>query len=137
VLNLPDYQQDSYNRGKGLYDGKAACFGCHGKDGKGIDNMGPTLQASEWVTESEKRLAKILMSGLMGPITVNKIQYNLSMVMPGFAANLTDQELADISTYIRNNWGNKASRVSRGVFETLRKETEGRQLPYTEKELNQ
>lgn len=137
VLNLPDYQQDSYNRGKVLFDGKAACFGCHGQDGKGIDNMGPTLKDSEWVNESEQRLAKILMHGLMGPIKVNKVQYDISMIMPGFSSNLNDQELADISTYIRNNWGNTASRVSRGVFETLRKETSGRQLPYTEKELNQ
>ncbi len=135
VLNLADYQQDSYYRGKEYFDGKAACFGCHGQDGKGIDNMGPQLQDSEWVIGSEQRLAKVLLHGLMGPITVNKTQYDLSMVMPGFAANLTDQELADISTYIRNNWGNTAERVSRGVFTSLREETTGRQLPYTEKEL--
>ena len=135
VLNLADYQQESYYRGKEYFDGKAACFGCHGKDGKGIDNMGPQLQASEWVIGSEQRLAKVLLHGLMGPIKVKNIQYDLSMVMPGFAANLTDQELADIATYIRNNWGNKAERVSRGVFKGLREETKGRQLPYTEKEL--
>jgi putative membrane-bound dehydrogenase-like protein len=136
VLNLEDYVQDSYNRGKSFYDGKAACFGCHGKDGKGIDNMGPPLQASEWVTGSEQRLAKVLLNGLMGPINVSGIQYDVSMVMPGFTANLTDQELADVSTYIRNNWGNTAPRVSRGVFEKSRKETSDRQMPYTAKELN-
>lgn len=136
VLNLPSYQQKSYHRGKDLYDGKAACFGCHGVDGKGIDNMGPPLQDSEWVTESEQRLAKVLLSGLMGPIKVKGTQFNLSMVMPGFASNLNDQELADISTYIRNNWGNTSSRVSRGVFEKLRKDTAGRQIPYTEKDFS-
>jgi putative membrane-bound dehydrogenase-like protein len=135
VLNLADYQQESYYRGKVYFDGKAACFGCHGKDGKGIDNMGPQLQTSEWVTGSEQRLAKVLLHGLMGPIKVNNIQHDLSMVMPGFAVNLTDQELADIATYIRNNWGNTAERVSKGVFKSLREETKGRQLPYTEKEL--
>jgi putative membrane-bound dehydrogenase-like protein len=134
VLNLPDYFQESYNRGKVFYDGKAACFGCHGKDGKGIDNMGPPLQASEWVTESEHRLAKILLSGLMGPIKVKGTQYNVSMVMPGFVANLTDQELADVSTYIRNNWGNTASGVWGDMFTKLRKETSNRQMPYTEQE---
>ncbi|WP_339725113.1 PVC-type heme-binding CxxCH protein [uncultured Paraglaciecola sp.] len=134
-LNLPDYERDSYNRGQVIYDGKASCFGCHGKDGKGIDNMGPPLLASEWVTESEHRLAKILLSGLMGPIQVNGTKYNGSMIMPGFSANLTDQELADVSTYIRNNWGNTSSYVSKSVFEALRKETSNRQVPYTEKEL--
>ncbi|MEP1445801.1 MAG: PVC-type heme-binding CxxCH protein [Paraglaciecola sp.] len=134
VLNLENYIQDSYNRGKDYYDGKAACFGCHGKDGKGIDNMGPPLQSSEWVTGPEQRLAKVLLKGLMGPIKVNDSQYNLSMVMPGFSANLTDQELADLSTYIRNNWGNTASSVSRNVFEKLRKQTNSRQMPFTEKD---
>lgn len=137
VLNLPDYQQENYYRGKTLYDGKAACFGCHGKDGKGVDNMGPPLKESEWVTGSEHRLAKILMHGLMGPIKVNNIQYDTSMIMPGFSKNLSDQELADISTYVRNNWGNTSPRVSRGVYEKLRKETNDRQLPYTAKELNE
>lgn len=136
VLNLVDYEQDSYHRGKMLYDGKAACFGCHGKDGKGIDNMGPPLQTSEWVTGSADRLAKVLLSGLMGPIKVNGTQYNTSMVMPGFVANLTDQELADVSTYVRNNWGNTASTVYRDLFEKLRKETSNKQIPYTEQDFN-
>lgn len=133
-LNLVDYERDSYNRGKIIYDGKATCFGCHGKDGKGIDNMGPPLQASEWVTESEHRLAKVLLSGLMGPIKVKGTSYNGSMIMPGFSANLTAQELADVSTYIRNNWGNTASYVDKGVFEKLSKETSNRQMPYTEQD---
>jgi len=135
VSRLPPYQRKSYNRGKKLFNDKAACFGCHGKDGKGIDNMGPQLQSSEWVTGSKQRLGKVLLNGLMGPIKVNNIQYNLSMVMPGFSANLTDQQLADISTYIRNNWGNKAPYVSKDIFIKLRKEIEDRQIPYTEKEL--
>jgi mono/diheme cytochrome c family protein len=32
--------------------------------------------------------------------------------MPSFAWKLTDQQIADVSTYIRNSWGNRASPVS-------------------------
>ncbi|MEP0357180.1 PVC-type heme-binding CxxCH protein [Paraglaciecola sp.] len=137
ALNLTADEQTSYDRGKALYSGKAACFGCHGADGAGIDNMGPPLKSSDWVNGSEQRLAKVLLNGLMGPIKVNGKQYNVSMIMPGFTTSLKDQELADISTYIRNNWGNTSPRVSRGVFEKLRKTASSRNIPYTEKELSQ
>jgi mono/diheme cytochrome c family protein len=41
--------------------------------------------------------------------------------MPSFAWKLTDQEIADVATYVRNSWGNRASPVSAGDVATLRK----------------
>ena len=35
--------------------------------------------------------------------------------MPGYAAKLSDQEIADVTTYIRNAWGNAAPAVTRGA----------------------
>ena len=136
MLNLEPWEQDMYKRGKSLYDGSAACFGCHGKDGEGIDSMGPPLAGSEWVVGSTDVLSKVLLHGLMGPITVNNINYDTSMVMPGFAQSLSDNELADISTYIRNNWSNKASAIYGDAYTNTRKQTAARQLPYTAKELD-
>ena len=135
VLNLTIEGQQSYKKGQALYEGKATCFGCHGKDGKGIDNMGPPLQASEWVVGDSERLISVLLHGLMGPIKVNQKQYNLSMVMPGFVNNLNDKELTDISTYLRNSWGNVAANIPASAFKKIREKTAGRQIPYTEKEL--
>ena len=134
VLNLETYAQDMYNSGKILYDGKASCFGCHGKDGKGIDNMGPPLVNSEWVNESRDTLAKVLLHGLMGPIIVNDERYEGAMVMPGFAASLNDVELADIGTYIRNNWGNKSGQIHSERFTNMRANTQDRQLPYQQQD---
>ncbi|WP_371193904.1 PVC-type heme-binding CxxCH protein [Glaciecola sp. SC05] len=135
VLNLSKGQQNMYKRGKALYDGKAACFGCHGQDGEGINSMGPPLVNSEWVIGNPEILAKVLLHGLMGPITVDNKKYDISMIMPGFAQSLSDQELADISTYIRNNWGNKAHPFGGNVVTKFRTQTSDRQMPYTEAEL--
>jgi mono/diheme cytochrome c family protein len=135
--NLTPEHQLIFQQGKSLYEGKAACFGCHGKDGQGIDNMGPPLVASEWVIGDSERLQKVLLHGLMGPIMVNNQQYNLSMVMPGFNANLNDKELVEVSTYIRNNWGNTGPVIPASNFNTLRDNTFSRQIPYTQKEFAQ
>ncbi len=134
VLQLSQSGQESYQRGKGLYDGKAACFGCHAKNGEGISNMGPPLVDSEWVKTTTERLGKVLLHGLMGPITVNHKDYKGSMIMPGFVASLSDQELADISTYIRNNWGNESSEVKAETFRSLRESTAGRKAPYQQQD---
>jgi len=41
--------------------------------------------------------------------------------MPSFAWKLTDQEIADVSTFIRNSWGNRAAAVSASEVAALRK----------------
>lgn len=134
ILNLSGNAQQSYNRGKQLFETSAACFGCHGKNGEGIDGMGPQLANSEWVEKSPERLVKVLLHGLMGPITVSGKQYNLPMVMPGLARNLNDQQLADVATYIRNNWGNQSSVIEAEFVKQMRENTQSRQMPFTEKD---
>ena len=49
----------------------------------------------------------------MGEIEVNGVKYNNVMAPPGIPpGSLTDQQIADVLTYIRNDWGNSASSVS-------------------------
>jgi len=59
-------------------------------------------------------------------------EYNLPMVMPGFAANanMSDQDYADIATYLRNSWGNIASAIDAETVAELRKQTASRKTPY-------
>ena len=135
ALNLSTGQKNMYDNGKALYDGRAACFGCHGKDGEGINSMGPPLTNSEWVIGGPSILAKVLLHGLMGPITVDNNKYDTGMIMPSFAQSLNDKELAQISAYIRNNWGNQAHVFGGHIFTKIRRETQDRKLPYTEAEL--
>jgi mono/diheme cytochrome c family protein len=41
--------------------------------------------------------------------------------MPSFAWKLTDKEIADVSTYIRNRWGNQAATVLEAAVRDARK----------------
>jgi mono/diheme cytochrome c family protein len=99
--------------------------------------MVPPLVQSEWVLGSPQRLAKIMLHGLTGEITVNKKKYNSPMVMPGLGQNTTfsDEDLASVATYIRNDWGNKANAVSGKVFKDTRTKTKDRTMLYSSKEL--
>ncbi len=126
-----------FDIGKTLYNGKGACFGCHGVNGDGIDAMGPTFWKSEWLLDDKTKLAKVMLHGLMGPINIGSRQWKTTAVMPGLAAreDISDHELAVISTYIRNSWGNTAdtkAQVSVGLFKKIRKQTYGRQTPYSQ-----
>ncbi|WP_077342171.1 PVC-type heme-binding CxxCH protein [Pseudocolwellia agarivorans] len=128
----------SFNRGKELFEGKAGCFGCHGADGEG-SSMVPPLNKSTWVTQSPERLSAILLRGLYGPVTVRGTLYKSPMTMPGLAesSEITDAELADIASYIRNAWQNKSSAVSEDMIKAIRKNTENQHTPFTVDTLKQ
>lgn len=139
VNKLVTQEQNQYYRGQALFDGRAACFGCHGKQGQGMEGMAPPLAQSEWVTGKPERLIKILLHGLNGPITVNGVHYQLPMMMPGLGVNpsFNDQDTADIATYIRNNWGNVAQAISADDIANIRAQTANRTQPYTAGELGE
>ncbi len=85
----------------------ANCAVCHAESGAGnaAQNI-PPLAGSEWVTaEGPGRIIRIVLHGLQGPITVAGKQYNNQMVAIGAA--LTDEQVAQIVSYIRNakTWG--------------------------------
>jgi mono/diheme cytochrome c family protein len=72
-------------------------------------------------------LIKIAMFGLMGPVKVKGTDYTLAMPPPGIPpGSLTDQQIADVLTYIRNDWGNSASSVSPAEVATVRSSVAGR-----------
>lgn len=84
------------------------CGSCHQRDGKGDGNRFPPLNGSEWVVGSKRRLIEITLSGMEGPITVRGQPYN--GLMPPHS-HLTDEEIAQALTYIRQNFENNASSV--------------------------
>lgn len=118
----------AYQRGKALYHGAASCFGCHAADGAGMPNLGPPLANSEWVTGPPEILIKILLHGMTGPVTVDGEIYQPVADMPGLGTNpaMTDQVLADIATYIRNEWANQAAPVPAAVVKQQRELTKDR-----------
>lgn len=136
--SLKGEQLASWNRGKALYAGEAACFSCHGPDGSGVLQLGPPLDGSEWVTGKPETLVNIMLHGLTGPITVAGEHYKPATDMPALGINpmFTDQKLADIATYVRNEWSNKAAAVSPSVAAKQREATKDRSgRPWTEEEL--
>jgi len=71
--------------------------------------MIPPLFNTHWVTGDKDRLIYTVLNGLSAPIEVNGIAYNQEM--PGFAAQLNDEETAALLNYIRKSFGNDANSI--------------------------
>lgn len=90
---------------------KSTCLACHQADGLGVQRMNPPLVKTKWVLGDKKALAKIVLFGLKGgEIEIDGDEFHNPM--PPQAGQLTDQQIADALTYVRNSFGNKASAVS-------------------------
>lgn len=93
------------------------CATCHQNDGKGASGRFPPLAGTDWVTGDKDRLINIVLNGLEGNIVVNGENYINAMPQHGF---LSDQEVANVLTYIRQNFGNKASDVTPAEVRRIR-----------------
>ena len=101
--------------GKALY--LVSCSACHQPNGQGLEGVAPPLAGTRWPNESEDRLARIVLHGLRGPITVAGKWYNLEMPPMGF---FDDQDIAAILTYIRSVWGKPSRSVTPGTIRNIR-----------------
>jgi mono/diheme cytochrome c family protein len=94
----------------------SACIACHMADGNGIPSVNPPLAGSEWVNGPEERLIRIVLHGLNGPVTVKGSSFNGAMPVfgkvTGSGYNWSDDKIAAVLTYIRQEWGNKSGPIS-------------------------
>ena len=101
--------------GKKLFNA-GACNTCHQPTGVGVPGAIPPLVDSEWVLGSEERLIRIVLHGLQGPIKVKGTEYNTPMPAFGRVAgsgyNWSDDKVAAVLTYIRQEWGNQAGPIT-------------------------
>jgi len=104
-------------RGKAQF---LVCSACHGQEGEG-GPMAPPLAGSEWVLGPVENLVRIQLRGLKGPIKVKGKDYDFPAGMTPMAYQ-TDQQIADVLTYVRNSFGNKASAVKPEQVTPLRGE---------------
>jgi mono/diheme cytochrome c family protein len=95
-------------KGKKVYNN---CMACHQANGQGLPGQFPPLVASEWVLDGTERLSMIVLKAVQGPLMVKGQQYNQVMTYVG-EQNLSDKEIAQVMTYIRNEWGNEGSFVT-------------------------
>ncbi len=122
--------------GKAAY--AQACVLCHMPTGAGQPGIYPPLAKSEWVTGSEERLIRILLHGLKGPVKVNGVDYNAA-AMPAFrkgsSYNWSDQKIAAVLTYIRQEWGNAAGPISPEKVTEISNQVAARPAEWTAEEL--
>ena len=107
--------QEQVEAGKALFAG--TCSTCHQPDGKGMEGVFPPLAASDFVKANPKRVPEIILHGLVGPVTVNGKDYNSNMPP---MSQLTDDEVANIGTYVLNSWGNPGGRVTKEQAAAIR-----------------
>ena len=120
------------DRGKKIFS--ANCATCHQGSGLGVAGQYPPLAGSEYVMGSTRRLGMILLKGLEGPLTVKGAQYG-SAVMQPWEKTLSDAKIADVLTYIRQEWGNTGGPVAPEGLAALRKELAGHPGSYLEADL--
>ena len=100
--------------GKNLYS--RTCFACHQSEGQGIPGAFPPLAKADYLNANVNRAISTVLHGLSGEITVHGSKYNSVMT----SQNLTDQEIADVLTYVYNSWGNNKTRVTAEMVKTER-----------------
>ena len=111
----------------------ANCIACHQTTGLGLPGAYPPLAGSEWAIGPDERIIRILLDGLSGPITVKNTQFNNSM--PAFGTQLRDEQLANVLTYVRSEWGNSAPAVTADRVKQIRAAVTGRTGPWSPEEL--
>jgi mono/diheme cytochrome c family protein len=110
------------------------CFACHQPTGMGLPMVFPPLAKSPYVTGSPERLAAIILKGNIGAFTIDGKSYN--NVMPPQEATLDDKKIADVATYVRNDFGNKASAVTPEMVAAARAKFADRKTSWTQAELD-
>ncbi len=119
-IRTPDKVSDNLDRGKAVTGARVYeiyCRSCHQMDGKGDGLRFPPIDNSEWVNGDKKRLMDIVLNGLAGNIEVKGKPYNSLMPAHNF---LKDEDIAQVLTYIRQNFGNNASVVNTGEVKKFR-----------------
>ncbi|MCI1728919.1 MAG: copper-containing nitrite reductase [Chiayiivirga sp.] len=111
--------EEQVNAGKALYTG--TCSVCHQDSGAGMPGVFPPLAKSDYLAgHSNEEIIKVVLSGLNGPLKVNGQDYN--SVMPPMS-QLTDDEVANILTYVKNSWDNGGGRISKDDVTKVRAAT--------------
>ena len=101
--------------GQALFAG--TCSTCHSANGAGMPGVFPPLAKSDYLA-SPKNAIDAVLHGLSGPVKVNGQDYN--SVMPPMN-QLTDDEVANILTYVLNSWDNPGGRVTEAEVAERRK----------------
>jgi len=130
--NPIDPKEKSRQEGRAVF--ALTCMACHQTGGQGVPGQFPPLAGSEWVNaEGPNRIIRAVLTGLGGPITVGGVQFNNSM--PPWKDTLSDEQIANVLTFVRSEWGNKGSPVTPEQVKKVRDQVADRSTPSSEEEL--
>jgi glucose/arabinose dehydrogenase/mono/diheme cytochrome c family protein len=120
-IRTPDRVNDNLDKGvvaggEKIYN--TYCGTCHQKNGLGASGRFPSLAGTPWVLGDKSKLIEIVLNGLEGHIEVNGESFDGLMPQHSF---LSDEEVANVLTFVRENFGNKASAVSAEEVSNIRK----------------
>lgn len=100
---LPPYLVE----GKKVY--RQVCLTCHQANGGGVPGLNPPLIKTDYVLGDKNNLLEIIIKGSEAQLERNKSDY--ANVMQGYGM-LGDEEIANVASYIRNSFGNKAEPIT-------------------------
>jgi cytochrome c551 len=85
------------------------CSNCHQKNGKGLGLLYPPLDKSDFIDQQFEKVVCLIRHGVKGELVVSGKVYNQPMPpMP----QLSDLEIAEVATYLYNNWGRSKGLIS-------------------------
>lgn len=114
AIFMPAALKASVNAGKAIY--LKNCVVCHQVDGGGVQSLNPTLVKTTYVLGKKGRLINVLLKGI-NQVAIDGEKYSNAMPSHNF---LSDKQIADVLTYVRNSFGNKASAVTISEVKTTR-----------------
>ena len=97
----------SVARGKIVYT--SVCLSCHMAAGEGVPRLNPPLTNTTYVLGDKTALIKIVLNGFNEDVEINGQKFSNAMTPH---SDLKDQQIADVLTYVRKSFGNKASSVT-------------------------
>jgi len=102
----PKSKAERVQSGRRLFG--SICAACHQPTGLGRVNMFPPLAGSDYLNADKSRAINIVVFGRQGEVVVNGLKYNNNM--PSFP--LTDEDIANVLTYVYNSFGNSGLEVT-------------------------
>lgn len=105
--------EERVTRGKRIYD--TSCFACHQMNGQGLPGAFPPLAKSDYLNNKTKAISAVV-HGLEGKITVNGKEFD--SIMP--AQILSDEDVANVLTYVYSAWGNSKKVVTPAEVKAVR-----------------
>jgi mono/diheme cytochrome c family protein len=97
----------SIARGQLVY--RKVCLSCHMADGGGVPHMNPPLIQTSYILGDKSKIIYIVLHGMVDRVAIEDEYYSNNMAAH---TDLNNQQIADVLTYVRNSFGNKASAVT-------------------------